>query len=233
PLFGRVIARNCAPILDALQTSTIVEYGPGSGALADAVIGWFAERERSLDYRLVEVSPDLAARQRARLEHWTQQPQITLDWFDDPTTQTIRGVVLGNEVADALPVRRFRRTATGFDELGLAADGDALRIAERSAPSTVAADLAALEQRRGSPFPPGYTSEYCPALANWVTAVVRTVDAGLVLLCDYGAGASEYYADERYDGTFRCHFRHQAIDDPLFAPGLVDMTAWVDFTTLA
>ena len=233
PLFGRVVARNIAPVLDAVDSTQVVEYGPGSGALADAIIAWCIEHERPIDYAFVEVSPALAARQRARLCRYDTAAGVTMRWLQDPVGTSIRGVVIANEVADALPVRRFRRTVDGVSEIGLRRDAAALVWSERPANDALRADVAALERRRGAPLPQGYTSEYAPGLADWLAQVAATLSAGLLLVVDYGAGAPDYYSDERDGGTFRCHFRHRAFDDPLLAPGVVDMTAWVDFTALA
>ncbi|MEM8983371.1 MAG: SAM-dependent methyltransferase [Pseudomonadota bacterium] len=232
PLFGRVIARNIAAVLDAVDSNIVVEYGPGSGALADAIIAWFVAHDRSVDYRLVDVSPDLVARQQQRLSHWQTHPNVSLTWLADPNEQ-IDGVVVANEVADALPVRRFSCAADGYREIGIAADEGQLTLAARTPAAAMADDLSALVSRRGAALPTGYRSEYAPGLVPWVDALAATVGTGLILLIDYGAGSREYYADERSDGTFRCHFRQHAIDDPLLAPGLMDMTAWVDFSVVA
>lgn len=233
PLFGRTIARNLVPVLDAIDSRTVVEYGPGAGALADAIIAWFAAADRPLDYRLVEISPDLAARQQQRLARWCDAPGITVTWSADPANEPVRGAIIANEVADALPVRRFQRTADGVVELGIASAGDTLVAAERAADAALGDAVAAIESRRGAPLPAGYVSEYAPALAGWVATLAQSLQEGLLLISDYGAGTRDYYNDERSAGTFRCISRHRAFDDPLLAPGVVDMTAWVDFTALA
>ena len=233
PLYGRVIARTIVPVLAELGSNSVVEYGPGTGALAEAIIDWFAEQGRSLDYCLVEVSPDLAACQRERLNQRTRPSNIRWHWVDDPAALLVRGVILANEVADALPVRRFRLSGNSVLEVGVSIRDGALALVEQPARAAVAAAVAALQRRRGAPWPDGFQSEYAPGLAPWVGALASNLDAGLILIADYGAGAPDYYGAERSSGTFRCHFRHRAYDDALLAPGLTDMTAWVDFTALA
>ncbi|MEM1264145.1 MAG: SAM-dependent methyltransferase [Pseudomonadota bacterium] len=233
PLFGRVIARNIADVLAAMPSEVVVEYGPGSGALADAIIGWFVDHELAIDYRLFDVSPDLAARQQQRLARWMDQPGVRIKWMSEAPAERIDGVIVANEVADALPVRRFNVTADGHREIGIGVRDGELVAAGREPSPAMLADLAAIAMRRGGEFPTGYRSEYAPSLAPWVARLVATLGNGLILLIDYGAGSREYYADERAGGTFRCHFRQRAVDDPLLAPGLMDMTAWVDFSVVA
>ncbi len=233
PLFGRVLARNAQPVLAALDSKTVVEYGPGSGALAESLIQWFAERELALDYRLVEVSADLVARQRSRLSGLASQPGIEVSWVSDVAAESIDGVIIANEVADALPVCRFRRTDDGVDEVGLVDSDDGLALAYRPARERVGVAINAIEAARGDRLPAGYSSEYSPGLASWVGAVAKTLRRGLWLVSDYGLSRRDYYSDERTDGTFLCHFRHRAHADALAFAGLQDMTAWVDFTALA
>jgi SAM-dependent MidA family methyltransferase len=151
------------------------------------------------------------------------------------------GVMLANEVLDALPCERFVVRAGRARRLGVALDGHSggLREVELGGPATggpdatgagvpglpADLDLAAL--------PEGYRGECCPALAPWIATLGATLERGLVLAIDYGLPRSALYLPDRRDGTLLCHFRHRAHDDALRNVGLQDITAWVDFTAVA
>jgi len=141
-------------------------------------------------------------------------------------------VVLANEVLDALPVARFRWSADAIEELGVAAvDG---RLAWRGRPADPAMTrICRTLSLAGGGWDDGYVSEYCPRLIAWTQAVTGSLRKGAALWFDYGLPRAQYYLPERHDGTLLCHFRQRAHGDPFFAPGLQDITAWVDFTLLA
>ena len=231
PLFARVIARQCAPLL--ARGGDVLEPGAGSGAFAvDFLRACEALSALPARYRILEVSPELAERQRARIERDLPQLSARVDWVDD-FPAGFRGVVVANEVADALPVERFARTADGVEQLRVGHDGEAFRWLRSPAPPALADAVAAIESDLGYRLPPGYVSELSPALAGWLADLAGALDEALVLLFDYGLPRREYYAPERSAGWLRCHFRHRAHDDPLILPGIQDVTAWVDFTAAA
>ncbi len=229
PLFGRVLARQIAEVHDALGVNEVVEFGPGTGALAEAILGWFQEHDRPVRYTLVEVGPGLAERQRARLSDQLTDERLHVTWANDLGELRCRGAIIANEVMDALPVVRFKVTADGVREIGIAVDDDKLIEAQRPAREAIVAAVRALN----IPLPEGFVSELCLALPGWLQGLSDMLDSGVVLLSDYGYSRSDYYAAERDAGTLMCHFRHQAHSDYLFAPGLQDLTAWVDFTAVA
>jgi SAM-dependent MidA family methyltransferase len=144
----------------------------------------------------------------------------------------VRGVLLANEVLDALPVRRFRARAGRYDELGVTPSGSGFAWSARAASAALEESCRALAAA-GGPWPSGYESEFCPRLSAFTSSVTASLEQGLALWIDYGLPRREYYAPQRTQGTLRAHFRHRALDDPLEWPGLMDITAWVDFTALA
>lgn len=232
-VFGRVIARQIAQLHAAIGANQVVEFGAGSGALALSILRWFQQAERPCRYSIVEVSPSLAAAQRERLAEFIDHPQQSVVWVDDPASIDCKGVIIANEVMDALPVVRFEKQGGQFFELGVACDNGELKPAKQPASAPLSAALTRLEDQRASAFPDGYVSEYCSALANWVGQLAACLSEGVILLSDYGYSRADYYSDERSAGTLMCHARQRAHGDYLFAPGLQDLTAWVDFTAVA
>ena len=242
-LFGGCVARQCAEILAALGRGSILEIGPGSGRLAADVLsrldvlGCVPER-----YFMLEVSADLRERQRRHIAGAVPQLAGRVEWVDAPPDIAFDGVVLANEVLDALPVTRFRwhpdGSAEGCEEMGVAREGEQFTWAPRAGNDALIAECARLAQAGGGlgevdRWEDGYTSEYCERLAAWTAVVTQSHRAGLALWIDYGLPRRHYYFPERRDGTLIGHFRQRAIADPFMAPGLMDITAWVDFTRLA
>jgi SAM-dependent MidA family methyltransferase len=232
-LFGACVARQCAEVLERLPGASILEIGAGSGALAADLLERL-ERARQLPsrYRILEISADLRARQREHLQRRVPHLLARVDWLETAAAERFDGLIVANEVLDALPVSRFRWTSAGVEELGVVCGETGLRWAPRSA--SAAATLACGRLRTAAgPWDEGYISEYCPRLGAWTAEVTRSLRAGAVLWFDYGLPRAHYYLPERSDGTLLCHFRHRAHADPFFCPGLQDVTAWVDFTALA
>jgi SAM-dependent MidA family methyltransferase len=185
-------------------------------------------------YLVLEISADLRERQRRSIADAAPHLAKRVEWLDAPPDVAFDGVVLANEVLDALPVARFRwhSRSKGCEELGVAREGMRLGWAPRAASDALAAECALLAHAGGG-WEEGYTSEYCERLTAWTGAVTESHRAGLALWIDYGLPRRHYYFPERRDGTLLCHFRRRAISDPFVAPGLQDITAWVDFTRLA
>jgi SAM-dependent MidA family methyltransferase len=232
PLFGRALARQCAQALDVLDGGVVLELGAGSGALAAALLPAMQELGSLPEhYEILETSADLVARQRERLDRLPEPLRARLHWRERLPDSPISGVILANEVADALPFRRFLVSGQGFLERGVAlTDRAALTVSDRAADAQLAAEL---ERLAPTPWPIGYESELCPLLDGWVAALGAALAHGVALLIDYGLARHEYYHPQRMHGTLRCYFRHRAHEDALLYPGLQDISAWVDFTRAA
>ncbi|MBM4196037.1 MAG: SAM-dependent methyltransferase [Gammaproteobacteria bacterium] len=234
PVFARCLARASAPLLAALPEPVVLEFGAGTGALAYGLLGRLA----SLDalpqkYLILEVSAELRTRQREYLANLGDDIARRVEWIDRLPAAKFDGLVIANEVADALPVERFVRRAPGPRALGVCIKRGTFQLAEADASAGLAAAVAAIEQATGGQLPDGYTSEVSLRLPGWINAVAGSLRRGTVFIGDYGCTRSEYYLPERRDGTFLCYYRHRAHRDALLYPGLQDMTAWVDFTLLA
>ncbi|HUG98027.1 MAG TPA: SAM-dependent methyltransferase [Gammaproteobacteria bacterium] len=221
-LFGRCVARQALEALAAIGGGEVLELGGGSGALAEAAL---AEACDGLRWHMLEPSAELRDRQRARLGE-------RVCWHDT-LPRGFRGVIVANEVADALPVERFTIRDGEPRRLGVGVGDAGLEWTLMAPEPAFAGVVHALEIELGQPFPEGYSGEFCPMLQAWVRSLAACLDAGLLLLIDYGLPRRELYAAERVDGTLICHYRHRAHADPFLWPGLQDISAWVDFTAIA
>jgi len=251
-LFNRCVARQCAEILTTTGGG-ILELGAGTGRMAATVLTALAAQgvlpER---YAILEVSADLAARQRARLAQLPPQLRERVVWLEGLPQSPLRGVMLANEVADALPCRRFTWRDGAVRELGVALDettacaggatggapeacGEDISFREQSAaaePALARACEGLLASLDGE-LPPGYVSELCLRVGPWIASLSECLERGVLLLCDYGLPRRHYYHRERASGTLRCHFKQRAHADPYINVGVQDITAWVDFTRIA
>jgi len=234
PLFSRCLARQCQEILAALGGGQIVELGAGTGVMAADIL----LELRALDalperYAILDLSGELRQRQRQTLTERAPELLERVVWLDTLPEPGWRGVVLGNEVLDALPVERFRITAHGPRRLMVTWTGAGLDWIEGAEDPAVTAAVARIEADLGWRLPDGYVSEYAPQLDPWLRAIAEPLAAGALLFVDYGYPRRDYYHPERTAGTLLCHYRHRAHDDPLILPGLQDITASVDFTAVA
>jgi SAM-dependent MidA family methyltransferase len=230
-LFARCLANQCAPLLKSLG-GEILELGAGTGRMAAGLLTRLAELDAvPKRYGILELSADLRARQAAILRTLPEALRSRVEWLDALPETPIAGVVLANEVLDALPFRRFViRDARLLERgVGLSAAGE-LIDADRPAGGELRAELARLAP---AGWPTRYESELCPMVEPWLDSVAQSLTRGVMLLIDYGLPRHEYYHPQRDRGTLRCHFRHRAHDNPLLYPGLQDITAWVDFTRVA
>jgi SAM-dependent MidA family methyltransferase len=232
-LFGAVVARQCAEMFTQLTAPRVLEIGAGSGRLAVDVLSKLAEIDAlPSSYDIVEVSAELQQRQRLTVESTVPDLAGRVRWLDT-LPHAYEGIILANEVLDALPVERFVVGENGVEQVCVNHDADGFSTVTRPAPAVLARAVGAIEQDLGAPLPAGYTSEVCLALAPWVADVAKSLAAGAVLLFDYGVSRREYYAADRRSGWLRCHFRHRAHNDPLRLPGIQDITSWVDFSAAA
>jgi SAM-dependent MidA family methyltransferase len=225
PLFAQALA---APVAQAFTRlpAQVLEFGAGTGALAHDLLQDLERRgSPAAQYWIVEVSADLRTRQQERLVGYP------VCWLER-LPEAFEGVVIANEVLDVLPVQLFVRGASGVQERGVAGANGELRFAGRPAGAAVVDVVAAIEEVAGT-LPEGYGSEICPLASAWIGAVAATLRRGLVLLFDYGFPRREYYHPQRAMGTLMCHYRQHSHAEPLWLPGLNDITAHVDFSACA
>lgn len=233
PVFSRCLALQCAEILHGLGGGEVLELGAGSGAMAAAML---AELER-LDamparYRILDVSADLRERQRVTLAQSVPQCLDRVEWLDR-LPEALNGVIVGNEVLDAMPVERFALRGGEINALGVTWHFGHFDWSETRAPVPLREAVGGLRQQAGDAWPEGYVSEVNLGLAPWFASLGGALERGVVLFVDYGLPRREYYSPERSDGTLLCHFRHRFHADPFARLGLQDITAWVDFTAVA
>jgi SAM-dependent MidA family methyltransferase len=226
PFFARAAAAQVAQAFSQGLAPQVLEFGAGTGALARDLIAELQQRGHAdTRYFILEVSADLRARQHHRLAG------LPVTWLDR-LPGDFDGVVIANEVLDVLPVQLFVRAPDGVLERGVERADGGLRFAGRPAGPALAQEVAAIESLVG-PLPAGYGSELCPLAAAWIGALAARLRRGLVLLFDYGFPRREYYHPQRAMGTLMCHYRQHAHADPLWLPGLNDITAHVDFSACA
>jgi SAM-dependent MidA family methyltransferase len=233
-LFSRCVARQCAEVL-SVTGGDILELGAGTGRMAATVLESLAAAGVLPDrYYILEVSADLAERQRVRLRTLPQDLRDRVVWLERLPERPIRGVILANEVLDALACQRFVVQLGGeIREWGVSlAEGSFVERASAPHPALAGACEALLHELP-QPLPEGYTSEVCLRLEPWIASVGECLERGAVLLFDYGLPRSHYYHPQRVSGTLRCHFKQLAHDDPYVNVGVQDITAWVDFTRVA
>ena len=231
PLFGQCLAREVGPVLASLKQARVLEFGAGSGALAVSLIEALSTLDQLPErYCILEVSPDLRERQRNRLEPIANQHRLDIEWLERMPDAPLEGVILANEVVDAFPVTRFRVLNGKPVRAGVCIDGDGFAW---DWIDDLGNDQSTMNLVREYQLKEGYTSEVCPRTRAWMGALTSALQRGVVLVIDYGFPAAEYYLPERSEGTLRCHYQHQAHNDPLIYPGIQDVTSHVDFSALA
>lgn len=233
PIFGRILARQCKAVFEELGGGSILEYGAGSGRLASDILATLEQLDALPErYEILEVSGELQQRQAQLLREDVPHLMSRIAWLDAPP-QGHSGVMIANEVLDAFPVERFRKTESGIAQLRVRRNGERFATTEAPAPRKLLARVEAIEASLGDALPIGYVSEVSLAVPDWIVSLGRSLQQGIAFLFDYGVTRREYYARERSAGWLRCHFRHHVHDNPLILAGIQDLTAWVDFNTVA
>ena len=233
PLFGRCLARSCGAVLERLGNGVILEFGAGTGALAAVLLAELERLDRLPDrYFILERSGELRDRQRAALRRLTPALSGRVDWLDRFPDGGVHGLMLANEVLDAMPVERFRWNGESVERGHVECRGETFEECFREA-SGARLDAAVRRLAADSEFAGDYVSEINLQLAPWLQGVAAALERGLVLLIDYGYPRREYYHPEHREGTLICHYRHRTHGNPFLWPGLQDITAHVDFTAVA
>ncbi|QWD90702.1 class I SAM-dependent methyltransferase [Polynucleobacter sp. MWH-Braz-FAM2G] len=235
PLFGAAICSTLLPVLEGLKEkglpAQILEFGAGTGKLATSILTRLHDLGFSLDqYDIIEISPDLAQRQQERLLSTVQQ--LELDTKCNWLTQLpldFKGVILANEVIDAIPCDAIIYQDGFWYWYGVALHEEkfiwkvGLPVEQKLLPESLLVGN----------FSEGYVTELHTPANSWMQQVARHLDIGLFLTFDYGFPESEYYHPQRLEGTLMAHHRHHAIQDPFYLPGLCDLTTHVDWSQIA
>lgn len=236
-MFARCVVNALQPTLASLgKSADFLELGGGSGVFAETALKALAAHNTlPRNYLILEPSADLRERQRDwLLANLPAEINARVQWLDHPPDADWHGVLFANEVIDALPTTRFTvRDGEIFEEHVLFDADGRLQRADRPADALVSGAIRHAERSLGTPLADGYRSEILPQLPYWIQAISGSLTAGIMLFIDYGYVRREFYLPERDDGTLMAHYRHRAHNDPLYLPGLNDLTASVDFTALA
>ncbi|NKB77213.1 MAG: class I SAM-dependent methyltransferase [Gammaproteobacteria bacterium] len=244
--FAFALAKQCDEIFSRLNAETensslskesptkeraIMEFGAGDGRLAVELLRQMEQQGLGIDhYFIVETSNDLQQRQKEAVANAGLELASKVSWLQCLPESGFDGIVIGNELLDALPVKRFMIDERGEAmEVGVAIEDQQL-IWQRSDHRLDPAYQARLAQYH---LPMGYHSEIGIQAEAWVRSVGEKLTSGVMLLIDYGFCANEYYHPDRFEGTMMCHYRHHAHGDPFFYPGLQDITAHIDFSAMA
>jgi SAM-dependent MidA family methyltransferase len=225
PLFGQTVARSLYDVLYH-GADQILELGAGTGALAHAMLSWLSAQGMAVRYTILEVSPDLRARQEERLAAFATQ----VNWISE-LPATIHGVVIANEVLDAVPCERVYFHEGAHARVGVMVRDNRFVLKSRVPVASEARELQLAMDR--VPAQEGYLSEINVEAEALVHTVTERMQDAIALWLDYGFPRAEYYHPQRRDGTMMCHVQHRTHSDVFFAPGLQDITAHVDFTAMA
>ena len=217
PCFGQALARQVLQALQASDTTEIWEFGAGSGALAGQLLDALGDAVQR--YRIVDLSAALRQRQQDRLQRHAGK----IEWRD-ALPDSLQGVLIGNEVLDAMPVQLLHFDGQQWRERGVVWNADSLAFADRATSFSPPFEAA---------WPAGYLTEIHPQAEAFIASLAERLKRGAAFFIDYGFPAAEYYHPQRGMGTVMCHRAHRSDADPLDQPGLKDITAHVNFTGLA
>lgn len=243
PLFGATLARQVSPWLKdpALAGSgqVVLEVGGGSGMLAAQLLNALDNvGHHEVRYLILELSAERREHQRQTLKSLAPGLMDRVGWLET-FPESFAGVVVANELLDAMPVQLFEWQAdaeAALQEMGVTWVDGQFAWAPRPADAVLTETVTALRNRlgpEGAQWHSPYRSEVCPAQQAWMRTLADCMTAGVVMLLDYGFAEPEYYHPQRDQGTLMCHYRHRSHADPFLWPGLSDITAHVDFTALA
>ena len=235
PFFGMALTNAILPVLEAFRSqgkrTRILEFGAGTGKLAASILHRLRELDFPLDhYGILEIAPDLAQRQQALLQETKKDLQCStaIDWLSTLPSQ-FEGVIIANEVLDAIPCERIFYLNGAWHQQGIVIKNGAFAL-----------EIGPVVDRQLLPdyllthsFAEGYTTEINPQSVAWITAVTQALTGGLFITLDYGFPASEFFHPQRAQGTLMSHHRHHAITDPLYLPGLCDLTSHVEWSSIS
>ncbi|WP_277187204.1 class I SAM-dependent methyltransferase [Caballeronia sp. BR00000012568055] len=232
PLFALTLARPVAQALERSDTRRVMEFGAGTGKLAAGLLNALGEKIDS--YAIVDLSGELRARQRETIEKYAKAFASKVEWLS-ALPESFEGVVIGNEVLDAMPVRLVVRKLGAWHERGVVLLNDRFAFDDRPVSADMQIELidtAIDESNDDEPFAEYLTETHEAALA-FTKTICTMITRGAAFFIDYGFPRREFYHAQRATGTLMCHYRHRAHSDAFVYPGLQDITAHVEFTGIA
>jgi SAM-dependent MidA family methyltransferase len=226
PLFGACVAEQALEVFERIGSNQMLEIGAGTGQLAADVLTHLAKSGVKAQYYILELSATLRAQQQATLADVGFHNVIWLDALP----VDFEGLIVGNEVLDAMPVKLVGMNQGQWFERGVVHDNGQLRYADKSTQERLPTSdswQAALRESGAT-----YLSETQHQQAAFIKSLALCLKRGVVLMIDYGFPAKEFYHPQRNTGTLMCHIQHVAHDDALYYPGVQDITAHVNFSAL-
>lgn len=234
PEFAYCLATQCCQIISSIPQAIIMELGAGTGILAADLLLSLEKMDNLPDeYWILETSADFQQRQLLQLTARCPHLLSRIKWLHSLPQQNFNGVIIGNEVIDALSVSRFVIKNAQAKELGVDYDGRQFNWVELNKPNVRLIEQVDAIQFRHGKLPEGYCSEINLYTKEWLQAVTEHLERGVAIWIDYGYPSASYYHPSRSNGTLMCYYQHLAHSDPFVYPGLQDITAHVDFTALA
>lgn len=233
-LFGKTVSNQVIALLNNFESPSIIEVGAGSGKLAYDIINNLINSKVDFDkYYILEVSADFIERQKQELSLLPDDAFEKVIWLDSILEAPVEGIVIGNEVIDALPFKRFTVVNHKIQEIGVSIKNGQLAESTRNADKTLAEEVRLIEKALNRDFEQNYTSEIRLNIGQWLKGISSMLKSGAILFIDYGYSRQEYYAADRKNGSMICHYRNTAHENPFLNLGVQDISASVEFTLLA
>ena len=226
PLFGLTLARQIEPVLRQ-SAGNVYEFGAGTGELAVSLLAGL-QPDALQHYYIMDVSPELKQRQLALIHEKTPQHADKVVFLDS-LPDAFDGVIIGNEVLDAMASEVMRWTETGIEQMGVSIVDEQFTWSQRP----VSDERILTEALRIQPDKQPYTSELHLNQTAFIATLAQKLVRGAIIMIDYGFDEAQYYHPQRSMGTLIGHYRHHVVDDPFFWPGLMDLTCHVNFTAMA
>ena len=233
-LFGKTVSNQVKAFLNNFESPSIIEIGAGSGRLAYDIITNLINSKMDFDkYYILEVSADFRERQKQELSLLPNDAFEKVIWLDSILEAPVEGIVIGNEVIDALPFKRFTVVDHKIQEIGVSIKNGQLTESTKDAGKTLSEEVRLIEKSLNRDFEQNYTSEIRHNIGQWLKGVSSMLKSGAILFIDYGYSRQEYYAEDRKNGSMICHYRNTAHENPFLNLGVQDISASVEFTLLA
>ena len=222
-------------ILPALKNENIIlEVGAGRGRMAADILGYLQQKNKlPKEYWILELSADLRERQKETIATTFPEYLENVKWLDELPEQ-FSGIVLANELLDAMPAQLFQKKENDINEVNVVWLDDKFAFQLKSSfDERLVHRVKNIEEEVATEFDSGYVSEINFAAEDWIKSIAERLEQGIIILVDYGFPRHEYYHEQRAQGTLMCHYRHRTHPDAFVYPGLQDITAHVDFTAMA
>lgn len=242
PLFAQCLALQCIHIMQQMKQKKLLEVGAGSGIMAiELVLELEKQQQLPEQYLILELSAELKDRQQQAIKAKLPHLYPLFVWLDHLPEKHFSGIVLANELLDAMPIHLLKLEQQSTLERYVAVNGEGNFIWQDAPPSnprlyevaeTIRMQQKKLQHLNDQPDKP-YITEVNLQAVDWLKSIADILFEGAILLIDYGYTAQEYYHPQRSMGTLMCHYQHHRHTDPFYLPGLQDITAHVDFSSIA